>query len=71
MAVAFGNHPHAAERLKQLISAASPAMRQTIYRRLAPWQQSLFPGLVDSSSEGVVAPAMDEVAERLIREATR
>ena len=69
MAVMFGNHPSAAERLKQLICRASPAMQQTLYRRLAPWQQSLFPGLKVKGE--AVCPAMEEVAERLIREATR
>ena len=70
MAVMFGHHPHSTERLKQLMAAASPSMRQVLYRRLAPWQQSLFPSLA-GLSEVAAAPAMEEVAERLIREATR
>ena len=70
MAVVFGNHPHATDRLKQLIAAASPVMRRAIYQRLAPWQQSLFPSL-KGLPEVASCLAMDEVAERLIREATR
>ncbi len=70
MAVAFGHHPHAAERLKKLVDAASPMMRRVLFRRLAPWQQTLFPSL-KHSTDLVVAPAMAELAERLIREATR
>ena len=70
MAVAFGHHPHAAGQLKQLIAGASPAMRQAIYRRLAPWQQSLFPSLAGATGPAS-SPAMEELAERLIREATR
>ena len=70
LAVAFGDHPRAAERLKKLLAGASPAMRVTIFRRLAPWQQSQFPALA-SQPDLAAAPAMEEVAERLIREATR
>lgn len=70
MAVVFGSHPRAAEQLKILITHASPAMRVAIYRRLAPWQQSLFPSL-QNQPDLPVTPAMEEVAERLIREATR
>jgi hypothetical protein len=70
MAVAFGNHPRATERLKALIAGASPVMRLAIHRRLAPWQRSLFPSL-EGQEQAAVAPAMEEVAERLIREATR
>ena len=70
MAVTFGAHPRAADRLKALIAGASPAMRLALYRRLAPWQQSLFPSL-KGRGDAAVAPAMDELAERLIREATR
>ena len=70
MAVAFGQNPNAAERLKALISTASPTMRVAIHRRLAPWQQSLFPSL-KALPDVATTPAMEEVAERLIREATR
>ncbi|GEM_PF-3198552 len=70
MAVAFGNHPKAAERLKELVSRASPTMKIAIFRRLTPWQQSLFPSLKDVV-DGEIPPAMEELAERLIREATR
>ena len=70
MAVTFGNHPHAADRLKQLMHVASPAMRGAIFGRLAPWQRSLFPQL-EGAATCAVAPAMDALAERLIREATR
>ncbi len=70
MAVAFGVQPDAANRLKDLLFAASPTMRLAIYRRLAPWQRSLFPSL-ELRSELTVAPAMEELAQRLIREATR
>ena len=70
LAVAFSSHPLAGERLKALLSKASPPMRLALFRRLAPWQQSMFPSL-QGLPDGVVAPAMAEVAERLIREATR
>lgn len=70
MAVAFGNQPQAADRLKQLMAGASPTMRLAIYRRLAPWQQSLFPSLAGSAA-AAASPGMEELAERLIREATR
>ena len=70
MAVTFGNHPRAADRLKQLIADASPLLGAAVFRRLAPWQQSLFPRLQGKAS---IEPteAMDALAERLIREATR
>ncbi len=71
MAVAFGNHPRASERLKALIADASPALRAAVFRRLAPWQQSLFPRLKDTLSAAPPVEAMDALAERLIREATR
>jgi hypothetical protein len=70
MAVAFGASPRSAEQLKQLMAAASPLMRSALYRRLAPWQQSLFPSLA-GQPEVACSPAMEELAERLIREATR
>ncbi|MBS1150401.1 MAG: hypothetical protein H6Q89_2099 [Myxococcaceae bacterium] len=70
LAVAFGHHPNATERLKRLIAGASPVMRLAIFRQLAPWEQSLFPSL-QGQAEGAIAPAMEELAARLIREATR
>ncbi len=70
LAVAFGAHPKSAERLKELVARASPTMKVAIFRRLSPWQQSLFPSLKDGV-EGEMPPAMEELAERLIREATR
>ncbi len=71
MAVAFGPQPRSAMRLKELLSGASPLMRQVLFRRLAPWQQSLFPMLRGAAAHGASTPAMEELAERLIREATR
>lgn len=70
MAVAFAAHPLAGERLKTLLSKASPPMRLALFRRLPPWQQSMFPSL-EGLPDPAVSPAMAEVAERLIREATR
>ena len=71
MAVAFGNHPRAAERLQQLMSDASPALRATVLQRLAPWQKSLFEAPVAAVPPTAATPAMDALADRLIREATR
>lgn len=71
MAVTFGAHPRAADRLKKLIANASPALRAAVFRRLAPWQQSLFPGLQAKLSSAPPTEAMEALAERLIREATR
>ena len=71
MAVAFGNHPHAAARLQQLMSDASPALRAAVLLRLAPWQKSLFEAPVTAPTSAVSSPAMEALADRLIREATR
>ena len=71
MAVTFGNHPRAADRLKRLIAEASPALQAAVFRRLAPWQQSLFPRLKPTLASPAPTEAMDGLAERLIREATR
>ena len=71
MAVTFGNNPRASQRLKELIADASPALQAAVFRRLAPWQQSLFPRLKDGLASPAPADAMDALAERLIREATR
>jgi hypothetical protein len=72
MAVVFGGHPNATDRLKLLVSDASPMLRLAVFRRLAPWQKSLFPKLeLELASVAPPAPAMDALAERLIREATR
>ena len=57
MAVTFGNHPRAADRLKKLIADASPALQLAVFRRLAPWQQSLFPRLKASLSSTAFTPA--------------
>ena len=70
MAVAFGAPAHTADRLRQLMDCASPLMRQALFRRLAPWHQSLFPSM-QGKPDLAVAPAMEELAERLVREATR
>lgn len=72
MAVAFGNHPRAADRLRQLMAEASPSLQLAVFRRLVPWQQSLFPKLAAVIRPSrPVAPAMEALADRLIREATR
>lgn len=70
MAVVFASHPLAHERLKTLLARASAPMRLALFHCLPPWQQSLFPAL-EGSAPARASPAMAEVAERLIREATR
>ncbi len=70
MAVAFSSHPLAGERLQKLLARASAPMRRALFQRLPPWQQSMFPS-IEGTADAAVAPAMAELAERLIREATR
>ena len=71
MAVAFGAHPHASERLEKLMAEASPLLQSAIFGRLAPWQKSLFPNFLEVAPSAPPSPAMEALADRLIREATR
>ena len=66
----FGVRLDHIERLKALMQVASPTLQAVMFKKLEPWQQSLFPRLKKMPTP-VSSPAMTALAERLVREATR
>lgn len=70
MVRAFGPRPDSDARLRELYEEAPRALREAIYRRLPPYQRSLFAGHAAGGDRDEV-PLIGAMAERLIREATR
>lgn len=66
----FGPRPDAEARLRALYAGFSRALRDAIYRRLPPYQRSLFPDHRGRCG-GEEHPLLGLLAERQIREATR
>lgn len=67
----FGVRSDPAEQLRELMAEAPGALRREIFRRLPPYQRSLFPHCRVEPPDASVTSAMGAFAERLIREATR
>jgi hypothetical protein len=71
VALEFGVRSDPSEQLRELMAEAPEALRREIFRRLPPYQRSLFPQRRVEPPDDSVTPAMGALAERLIREATR
>jgi hypothetical protein len=71
VALEFGVRSDPAEQLRELMAEAPEALRREIFRRLPPYQRSLFPQRRLAPADESVTAAMGALAERLIREATR
>jgi hypothetical protein len=71
VALEFGVRSDPSEQLRELMAEAPEALRREIFRRLPPYQRSLFPQRRVEPADDSVTPAMGGLAERLIREATR
>ncbi|HVG57234.1 MAG TPA: hypothetical protein VNA24_01675 [Hyalangium sp.] len=71
VALEFGVRSDPTEQLRELMAEAPEALRREIFRRLPPYQRSLFPQRRVEPADDSVTPAMGALAERLIREATR
>lgn len=71
VALEFGVRSEPSEQLRALMAEAPEALRREIFRRLPPYQRSLFPQRRVEAPDDSATPAMSALAERLIREATR
>lgn len=71
VALEFGVRSDPSEQLRELMAEAPEALRREIFRRLPPYQRSLFPQRRVEPADDSVTPAMGALAERLIREAAR
>lgn len=71
VALEFGVRSDPAEQLRELMAEAPEPLRREIFRRLPPYQRSLFPQRRVEPPEDSTTPAMRALADRLIREATR
>jgi hypothetical protein len=64
----FGARADQHERLCALVSQASPGLRRAIHAHMSPAQQARFPHLASADAP---TPAMERLAARLVREASR
>lgn len=71
VAAEFGVRSDPSGPLRELMTEAPEALRREIFRRLPPYQRSLFPSRRVEPPAASASPALCALAERLIREATR
>ncbi len=71
VALEFGMRRDPSEPLRALMAEAPEALRREIFRRLPPYQRTLFPERKVEPPDASATPALCALAERLIREATR
>lgn len=68
ISVEFGARADQHELLADLVCEATPELRRALYAHMSPPQQARFPHLRSSQAS---TPAMESLAARLVREATR
>lgn len=71
VAVEFGERADAGARLKALMEEAPEPLRKALFRLLPPYHRTLFPERRVEPPGPEVPPALEALAERLVREATR